>query len=113
MVSLLKAGRVARLDYAYQVSSDPASARRLIELWTGWWRDLLLLHVQGDDTLMNVDRLDELKSLSRQVARPQTLAVLHALQTAAARLDTNVNARLAIEGLALQLPRLRQPAGHA
>jgi DNA polymerase III subunit delta' len=113
LVSLLKVGRVARLDYAYQVSSDPASARQLIELWTGWWRDLLLLHVQGDATLMNVDRLDELKSLSRQVTRPQTLAVLHALQTTAARLDANVNARLAIEGLALQLPRLRQPAGHA
>jgi DNA polymerase-3 subunit delta' len=113
LVSLLKAGRVARLDYAYQVSSDPASARRLIELWTGWWRDLLLLHVQGGDALMNVDRLDELKSQSEQVTRSQSLAILHALQAAAAQLDANVNARLAMEGLVLQLPRFRQPVGHA
>ena len=108
LVALLSADRVERLDFAFKASSDPDDARQQMELWTSWWRDLLLLCGQGEDGVVNVDRLDELHSLAEQVELSQALAGVTALQATPAQLEANVNPRLALEGLLLKLPRWRQ-----
>jgi DNA polymerase-3 subunit delta' len=107
LVTLLSAGRVQRLDFAWKASRDPVAAREQIEVWTGWWRDLLLLNGQGQSHVLNVDRIGELQSWVKQSSLAQARAVLRALQSAVGQLDANVNARLAIEGLLLKLPHWR------
>jgi DNA polymerase-3 subunit delta' len=109
---LLPAGRVERFDYAWKASRDVAGARKQINLWIGWWRDLLLLHYQHTSDVINVDRLDELRSLSGQGTERQIYATLKALQTAGEYLEANVNARLVLESLMLRLPRWQLPANH-
>ena len=74
-----------------------------------WWSDLLLVHNRGQEHVINIDRGDELDSMASRSTMPQVRLVLDALQTAAAQLEANVNARLAWEGLVLQLPRLQMP----
>jgi DNA polymerase-3 subunit delta' len=110
MIELLSADRVERLDFAWKASRDPGASRQLIELWTGWWRDLLLLCGQARDYVVNVDRSDELVSRASQSSLPQAWAAVRALQATAAQLDAHVNARLALEGLLLQLPHWRAQA---
>ena len=110
LVQLLPAGRVERFGFAWKASRDAAGTRRLIDMWTGWWRDLLLLRYQHTGDVVNVDRLDELRSLSGQGTEHQIWAALKALQTAAEYLEANVNTRLALESLMLRLPRWRLPA---
>lgn len=110
LIGLLSADRVERLDFAWKASRDPVTSRRLIGLWTGWWRDLLLLCGQDGSHVVNVDRNDELWSLARQSTLSQAWTVLKALQAAATQLEANVNARLALEGLLLKLPRWRPEA---
>jgi DNA polymerase-3 subunit delta' len=102
---ILSSGRVERLDFAWQASRDVGACRATIELWTTWWRDLLLLHGEGEDHVVNVDRSEELGRLSRQSNLPQVQRVLSALQETVAQLDAYVNPRLALEGLLLNLPR--------
>jgi len=112
LVRLLTAGRVERLASAHEASGDPATARQLVELWTCWWRDLVLFG-QGAEGLINTDQLEQYRSVSGQLAPAHTLAVLQSLQATAAHLEANVNTRLALEGLFLQLPLLAsspQPA---
>ena len=104
LVRLLSADRVERLDFAWKVSQDPAAGRALIQLWTTWWRDLLLLCGPGEDHLVNVDRGDELRRLAHQSPWQGVWPVVRALQAASAQLEANVNARLAWEGLLLALP---------
>jgi DNA polymerase-3 subunit delta' len=104
LVSLLPADRVERLDFAWKASCDPVTAREQIEIWTTWWRDLLLLSSQGESHILNVDRIEELRSLAEQGDAIEIRTMLDALQATAAQLDANVNARLAIEGLLLKLP---------
>jgi DNA polymerase-3 subunit delta' len=104
LIELLSQGRVARFDFAWKTSRDLDASRELVELWTSWWRDLLLLLGQGDDHLVNIDRSDELKRMAGQMTVPEAQAVLRALQEAAAQLDARVNARLALEGLLLRFP---------
>jgi DNA polymerase-3 subunit delta' len=105
MLDLLATGRVERIEFAWNASREPAVAQRLIASWTGWWRDMLLLLSQGKEHIVNIDRIDELKALSEQADWHQTWTTLRALQTAQVRLEANVNARLAMEGLLLRLPR--------
>jgi DNA polymerase-3 subunit delta' len=105
LIWLLTADRVERLDFAWKASRDPAGCRALIELWTAWWRDLLLLHADGENHIVNVDRGDELRRVAGESTLSQVWDVLNALQAAAAQLEANVNVRLALEALLLKLPR--------
>jgi DNA polymerase-3 subunit delta' len=109
MIQLMEASRVERLDFAWEASRNRDGGRGLLELWTAWWRDLLLVHNQGQHHVINVDRRDELGSMASQCTVSQVWLVLDALQSAAVRLEANVNARLAWEGLVLELPRLQIP----
>jgi DNA polymerase-3 subunit delta' len=113
MIQLLGATRVERLDSAWEISRSPDAGRALLELWTVWWRDLLLVHNRGQEHVINIDRSDELESMAGRSTMPQVRLVLEALQSAAAQLEANVNARLAWEGLVLQLPRFQMPPGPA
>jgi DNA polymerase-3 subunit delta' len=109
MIQLLTATRVERLDFAWEISRNPDAGRALLELWMVWWRDLLLMHNQGQDHVINIDRSDDLGWMASQSTMHQVRLALHALQSAAAQLKANVNARLAWEGLVLNLPRFRTP----
>jgi DNA polymerase-3 subunit delta' len=105
--ALLSSNRVTRLDFAWKASRDPVDVRQMLELWTGWWRDLLLLCSNGEGSIINIDRLDELQLLATHSDLAQAWAVLKALQTAVAQLEANVNTRLALESLLLKMPRWR------
>jgi DNA polymerase-3 subunit delta' len=104
LLELLGADRIERLDFAYETSRDPAAANHLIEQWTSWWRDLLLLCSGIEDEVVNVDRLDELRSSAEHSTALQAWTVLKSLQETDTQLKDNVNARLALEGLWLKLP---------
>ncbi len=108
LARLLTAGRVERLACAHEVSADPAAARQLVELWTCWWRDMALFG-QGSEGLVNADQIEQYRPVSEQLTLTHVLAILRALQATAAQLEANVNTRLALEGLFLQLPLLVAP----
>lgn len=112
---LLVADLVSRLEFASSIGRDTLGIRRRIQLWSTWWRDLLLvtsfrLHTTaGSSTLaprhvVNMDRSDELRRMAHQVTPSQACAALRAHQIAADRLEANVNPQLALEGLLLNLP---------
>jgi DNA polymerase-3 subunit delta' len=105
LARLLRAGRLERLACAHEVSGDPAGARQLVELWTCWWRDLVLFG-QGAEGLVNADQIEQYRPVSEQLTLTHALAVVRALQTTAAQLEANVNTRLALEGQFLRLPLL-------
>jgi len=109
LARLLTAGRVERLAFAHEASADPAAARQLVELWTCWWRDLALFG-QGAEGLVNADQAEQFKLVGDQLTLAHALGILRALQATAAQLEANVNPRLALEGLFLQLPLLAAPS---
>jgi DNA polymerase III subunit delta' len=109
---VLAAGRVERLALAHEASGDPAGARQLVEAWICWWRDVVLFG-QGAEGLVNSDQVEQYSSVSKQMTPAHALATVRALQETATQLESNVNTRLALEGLFLRLPLLTaspQPA---
>jgi DNA polymerase-3 subunit delta' len=110
---MLSLDRVSRLDLAWKLSRDAATARRLIELWTTWWRDLLLAFAAREGHWVNVDRAHHLKSVAAKVTLANVWTGLKALRMTAEQLEENVSPRLALESLFLQLPYLSTGEAHA
>lgn len=104
---LLTADRADRIEFALEGSRDPVALQRQIELWTTWWRDLLLMCCQDDRHIVNADCIDGLRLFANQTTLSQTWGMLRALETTGEQLAANVNRRLSLEGLLLKLPHLQ------
>lgn len=76
----------------------------MLQCWQGWWRDLFFLSQGCVDLVVNRDQLEVLRNAGRQIAPQVALVFLQALRTAQERLQEQVNPRLALEELLLQLP---------
>jgi DNA polymerase-3 subunit delta' len=104
--SLREQGRVERMRYAEILSRrEPEDALEVLHLWSTWWRDLMLLQHGCLDHVANIDRLDALRDESDRYELQQTRTFLGTLAATGRHLQTNVNRRLALEHLLLQLPR--------
>jgi DNA polymerase-3 subunit delta' len=102
---LLTASTVERFRYAEQLARDPVATQETLDLWLGWWRDVLLLAARADAPLTNVDRQGVLRDHARRYGVERGAAVVEALRGAADRIRRNANPRLALEVLMLDLPR--------
>jgi DNA polymerase-3 subunit delta' len=109
LASLLTAGIGQRFDYAQelagQFSQDRKAGREITELWVDWWRDLMLIKGGCHEAIVNLDFKTVLEDQSKGLGLSEMkefLANLGLLQDA---ISKNVNPRLALEWLMLNLPR--------
>jgi len=102
---LLGSSNAQRFRYAERLAHDPTATQETLELWIGWWRDVLLLAAETDAPLTNVDRRSTLRDHAHRFEVEGSAAVVQALRSAADRLKRNANPRLTLEVLMLDLPR--------
>jgi DNA polymerase-3 subunit delta' len=76
----------------------------VLDLWGQWWRDVLLAAAGCQEAVTNVDLSDILRSEAARYDPRQVAAFLRSLAAARRRLEENVNPRLALEVLLLDLP---------
>ena len=100
-----------RFAYASEVagrfSRDRTTVLAVLDLWREWWRDILLLSTDCQDAITNLDLSDILKAEASRYDAAQVVAVLRSLAATKRRLEENVNPRLALEVLMLDLPAPR------
>ena len=107
LVRLLYSKRVPRFAYAESAARQATeSVLESLELWTGWWRDILLLSSNSSTPLTNIDRQKELVQSANVCDITVVQAALTALQVTVDQLSRNANTRLALEILLLNLPFL-------
>ncbi len=85
---------------------DKESVRAVLRLWSSLWRDVLLLCGGADSALTHMDVRETLAALAAQVDFAGAHACLEAIEQAQAGLDANLNLRLMLEVLLLDLPCL-------
>ncbi len=105
---LVQANRIDRLNFAEQMATGRNNEQlfALLELWTTWWRDVLLTQVGCPEACCNVDYQEE---IARQAAGLEPDVVrnyLHTLQRIEGYLHHTVNTRLALDVLLLRLPNM-------
>jgi DNA polymerase-3 subunit delta' len=104
LAALPKLGRFDRLDFAQQLARKSRSIRPTLELWLDWWRDLLLIRGGSPDTIGNVDFSTSLEQEAPKYHLQDIVDFINAIRATLRRLDMNVDSRLALEVLMLDLP---------
>jgi DNA polymerase-3 subunit delta' len=84
--------------------ADAGATRDVLDIWLGWWRDALLVQQDLPDLVANADRIEALRRFG--AAHPPTAVwqAMHRIQETRQLVDANVNVRLAVEALLLDLP---------
>jgi DNA polymerase-3 subunit delta' len=105
LLAVIDAGRMERLDYANRLSQQGDRLKDVLELWLGWWRDLLLVKGGCAERVTNIDQVEALTGRAAGYRFDDIERFVRAIQRTLSQLDQNVNARLALEVLLLNLPR--------
>lgn len=76
----------------------------LLSVWLSLWRDILLRGAGASAPIVNIDRIDEIEKLASGVGFGAAKSMVTAIERTIDMLNKNVNARLALEVLMLDLP---------
>lgn len=106
---LLAADRLERLRFAGELAAQRDNQRtfNLIEVWTSWWRDVLLTQSRCDDACSNIDQRERLSQDARALEPDVVHEYLLTLKRIEGYLRHTVNTRLALDVLMLKLPQKR------
>lgn len=85
-------------------SKSRASVYADLDLWLLWWRDALVIGQGNADLAINLARMDALQAAAQACSAAQVVGAIRAAQETIAMLESNVNPRLALEGMMLRLP---------
>lgn len=106
LLTLLPASRLARFAYAEKLAKDKDALRQTLFIWLSCWRDVLLRAAQANTPITNVDQSMQIEFLAGQITLPTARRVIVEIEQAVERLEHNVNPRLLLEVLLLDLPRI-------
>ncbi len=99
--------RVQRFDIAQKFSTESDKIKGMLELWLLWWRDLIFAANNCPDLVVNVDMRALLQKQAAKISPVESLRVIHTILRTLEALDQNVNARMALEVLMLDVPTLK------
>jgi DNA polymerase-3 subunit delta' len=113
LVSLLTAGLEQRFAYAQDLASQFSQDRKvgadIVEAWFNWWRDLMLVKGGCKEAIINVDYETVLEEQAGGLSLSEIKEFLANLGLLQEEISKNVNPRLALEWLMLNLPRRGNP----
>ena len=113
LVSLLTANLGQRFAYAQELASQFSQDRRtgaeIIEIWLEWWRDLMLIKGGCKGAIINVDYEITMEEQAGGLNLSEIKGFLANLCLLEEEISKNVNPRLALEWLMLNLPRKESP----
>ena len=103
---LLPAHLVERFNEAESLAKDKENLRRILLVWLSFWRDVTLKSAGASAPITNLDRLEEISALGDRLDLHTAGRITGALERAVDLLERNVNPRLVMENLMLDMPRL-------
>jgi DNA polymerase-3 subunit delta' len=110
LVALAHEGRAAAFRWAEERAKEyrggeQANVMALLELWQGWWRDVLLVAAGCPEQIMHIDRADDLRQAAARYRIGDIHAFIERLRDAPQQLRENVNPQLALENVLLHMPQ--------
>ena len=108
LINILDANYTDRFDsvtrMASQFTQNRAAIYDTLELWTDFWRDLMLVKLDCPDLITNIDRKSEIIKLAGEYRLTQITFSIKSIRMTAEQLSRNANPRLALEVLMLDIP---------
>jgi DNA polymerase-3 subunit delta' len=103
-IHLLSASYVERFDYAESLYKDKESILATLEVWLSFWHDVLLQTIGLSAPPVNLDHSAEISQLATGLGLSEVRRTLTNITHTLDLLDRNINPRLALEVLMLDLP---------
>ena len=104
-----------RFGYAGELATQSGKNRRLVldilDLWLGFWRDLLLTKLGFASGITNIDFEVELDKMASHYTLAQIRDFISSIRSVSNELELNVNPQLVLEVLMLNLPRKGEKVG--
>jgi DNA polymerase III subunit delta' len=109
---LIAADRLERLRFAGELAAQRDNQRLfgLLEVWTSWWRDVLLTQSACDDACSHVDQQERIAHHAQAIEQRVVHEYLLTLKRIETYLRHTVNVRLALDVLLLKLPAIDRHA---
>lgn len=108
LISVVEGGWEERFNYVAELAPrferERRSGWKVIELWLMWWRDLILVKTGLGDAVINIDYRSTLEEWTRQFSLTQITDFVISLQETLEQIYHNVNPRLALEAMMLDMP---------
>ena len=97
-----------RFDYAERLagrfSNDREGVFAELDLWLGWWRDVMLVKHGKPELASNASRSETISAAAERCAPENVAAAIRTIAHTAYLLERNVAPRLAVEDMMLGLP---------
>ena len=109
VVAMIKADYEERFAYVAKLAAGFTQNRGavydILDRWLDFWRDLMLVKLGCHDMITNIDRKDELTKMAGGYRLAGIINFIKSIESAAQQLKQNVNTRLALEVLMLDIPK--------
>jgi len=89
------------------MSKKRSAIMAMLEIWISLLRDLLLAGNGMQHRMINVDYENQLIEWAQSLAEPKIIELMNEIQLAQKRITQNVNPRLVVENLLLELPVIK------
>lgn len=104
--SLLPGSRVDRFKYAEKLAKDKDAMRQTLLIWQSFWRDVMLVASGSSAVLTNIDRRENIQEMANRLTLSRARKLVSGVEKALEQLDGNVNARLLVEVLVMDWPKV-------
>lgn len=98
---------VRRFDIAQKLSAEGDKIQSMLELWLLWWRDLIFAANHCSELIVNVDMRPVLQKQAAKISPVESTRMIRTILRTLEALEQNVNARMALEVLMLDVPTLK------
>jgi DNA polymerase III subunit delta' len=103
---LLKSTRRERFVYAESIAKDKDKVRQALQVWLSYWRDILLTISGCQYQVVNQEWDQQIASVSEKLDLARVRMLTTEIEDGLIKLESNVNPRLLVEVLMLDMPRL-------
>jgi len=103
---MLHASLLERFTEAEALAKDKENLRNILLVWLSYWRDVTMKSAGASAPVTNLDRLEAISALGDRLDLPAAGRMAGSLERAVDLLDRNINPRLVMENLMLDMPRV-------
>jgi DNA polymerase III subunit delta' len=111
LLALGEADYETRFAYAGELATGFRKDRRpvwkVLSFWQDWWRDLMLVNTGCPEAVINIDYREKSAEIAANYSLEQIKGYLKVLADCRLALSQNVNPRLALELLMMEIPEVK------
>ena len=104
LLEALRSNYADRMLYAGRLAENPTALSEWFDYWIGWWRDVTLIQEGAPQSVVSMDLEADLEDIARKIPDGEAVDYLKRLWRGFSMWNSNVNLKLLLEDLLLQMP---------